>query len=271
MATQELIGRDPQLEDLAVWLGDTSRLPCITCRRGRTGHRQDLAGARTVAEAERLGYQVLAASPVEPESRLAYAALGDLLGGSLDDVLPARSPSRSGSALEAALLLPPRRGPSTRGARGRHRGAERAASDGGDAPGPRRPRRRPVARHRDRRCAALRAPAPSDGAGRDRARATGVRRSAHWGSLPRACRPRSRCRSDRCPSGRSMRSSSSGRPRSCHGPCCAACMTCRAATRSTPSSWRVGSPTGASGSSLARRCRATCGTLVDARIADLPG
>src|SRR6186713_2013577 len=75
MATQELIGRDPQLEDLAVWLGDPSRLPAARVVEGEPGIGKTSLVRAAVVEAERLGYRVLAASPVEPEARLAYAAL----------------------------------------------------------------------------------------------------------------------------------------------------------------------------------------------------
>lgn len=109
MATQELIGRDPQLEHISAWLGDAERLPASRVLDGEPGIGKTSLVRAAVAEAERRGYVVLAASPVEPESRLAYAALGDLLGRSLGTVLPAL-PGPQQAALEAALLLRPAKG-----------------------------------------------------------------------------------------------------------------------------------------------------------------
>jgi DNA-binding CsgD family transcriptional regulator/tetratricopeptide (TPR) repeat protein len=57
-----------------------------------------------IAMAERAGFRVLEARPVEPESSLAFAALGDLLGEELDDILPTL-PAPQRRSLEVALLL----------------------------------------------------------------------------------------------------------------------------------------------------------------------
>ena len=54
--------------------------------------------------AERAGFRLLEARPVEPESSLAFAALGDLLGEELDDHPPDASPSAA-PLVEVALLL----------------------------------------------------------------------------------------------------------------------------------------------------------------------
>ncbi len=109
MATQELIGRDSQLADITAWLADASRLPATRLIEGDPGIGKTSLVRATIADAERLGYTVLSASPVEPESGLAYAALGDLLGGVLDRALPAL-PGPQRAALEAALMLRPLRG-----------------------------------------------------------------------------------------------------------------------------------------------------------------
>lgn len=109
MATQELIGRESQLADITAWLADPSRLPASRLIEGEPGIGKTSLVRAAVAEAERRGYVVLEASPVEPESRLAYAGLGDLLGASLEGVLPAL-PDPQRAALEAALLLRPTKG-----------------------------------------------------------------------------------------------------------------------------------------------------------------
>ena len=54
--------------------------------------------------AERARFRLLEARPVEPESSLAFAALGDLLGEELDDILPTL-PLPQRRSLEIALLL----------------------------------------------------------------------------------------------------------------------------------------------------------------------
>ena len=60
--------------------------------------------------AERAGFRLLEARPVEPESSLAFAALGDLLGEELDDILPTL-PAPQRRSLEVALLLSEDDGP----------------------------------------------------------------------------------------------------------------------------------------------------------------
>jgi DNA-binding CsgD family transcriptional regulator len=106
MGVQELLGRDAQLEVIGTWLGDPARLPSTRLLEGEAGIGKTSLVRAAMADAERRGYAILEASPVEPESRLAYAALGDLLTGSLDTILPALAePQRV--ALEAALLLRP--------------------------------------------------------------------------------------------------------------------------------------------------------------------
>jgi DNA-binding CsgD family transcriptional regulator/tetratricopeptide (TPR) repeat protein len=63
-----------------------------------------------IAMAKRAELRLLEARPVEPESSLAFAALGDLLGEALDDVLPTL-PAPQRRSLEVALLLSEDDGP----------------------------------------------------------------------------------------------------------------------------------------------------------------
>jgi DNA-binding CsgD family transcriptional regulator len=60
--------------------------------------------------AERAGFRLLEARPVEPESSLAFAALGDLLGEELEGILPTL-PAPQRRSLEIALLLSEHDGP----------------------------------------------------------------------------------------------------------------------------------------------------------------
>lgn len=106
IGTHELLGRDAQLDAIRAWLGDPTRLPSTRLLDGEAGIGKTSLVRAAIAEADRLGYEVLAAEPVEPESGLAYAALGDLLGGRLGTLLPVL-PGPQRAALEAALLLRP--------------------------------------------------------------------------------------------------------------------------------------------------------------------
>ena len=63
-----------------------------------------------IAMAERAGFRLLEARPVEPESSLAFAVLGDLLGEELEGILPTL-PAPQRRSLEVALLLGEHDGP----------------------------------------------------------------------------------------------------------------------------------------------------------------
>lgn len=108
MATPEPIGRETQLDEIATWLGDWSRLPSTRLIEGDPGIGKTTLLRAAVASAERFGYAVLRASPAESESRLVYSGLGDLLHGSLASALPTL-PVPQRTALETALLLRPAR------------------------------------------------------------------------------------------------------------------------------------------------------------------
>src|SRR5206468_3083539 len=71
---------------------------------GQAGIGKTTLWSRGVAEAATRGYRVLACRPSEPETKLSFSALGDLLAESLEDVLPAL-PVPQRQALEAALFL----------------------------------------------------------------------------------------------------------------------------------------------------------------------
>jgi DNA-binding CsgD family transcriptional regulator len=71
---------------------------------GEAGIGKTTLWRRGIAVAERAGFRLLEARPVEPESSLAFAALGDLLGEELEGTLPTL-PAPQRRSLEVALLL----------------------------------------------------------------------------------------------------------------------------------------------------------------------
>jgi len=102
----EVVGRDDELAGLTAFLGrsaDAAR-PGALVLEGAAGIGKSTLWAVGVDAARERGLRVLSARPAESERGLAYAGLGDLLGGSLDDVLPALTPPRR-RALEVALLV----------------------------------------------------------------------------------------------------------------------------------------------------------------------
>src|SRR5262245_43371575 len=102
----EVVGRDDELARLTAFL-DRSAVaarPSALVLEGAAGIGKSTLWAVGVDAARERGLRVLSARPAESERGLAYAGLGDLLGGSLDDVLPALTPPRR-RALEVALLV----------------------------------------------------------------------------------------------------------------------------------------------------------------------
>ncbi|HKY25412.1 MAG TPA: AAA family ATPase [Gaiella sp.] len=100
----QLIGRQAELEAIDRLLGEAGELPGAVVLHGEPGIGKTALWLAGVATAHENGYRVMSSRPAESETRLSYAGLTDLLGGIVDDVLPAL-PSIQRRALEAALLL----------------------------------------------------------------------------------------------------------------------------------------------------------------------
>jgi len=100
----QLIGREAELEAIDRLLGEAGELPGAVVLHGEPGIGKTALWLAGVATAHENGYRVMSSRPAESETRLSYAGLTDLLGGIVDDVLPAL-PSIQRRALEAALLL----------------------------------------------------------------------------------------------------------------------------------------------------------------------
>ena len=105
----DVIGRESELAILHSFLDSIPTGPSALVLSGDPGigkttvWREGLAGARLRR------YLTLSCSPVEAETRLSYAALGDLLESILEGTLPT-VPEPQRQALEVALLRIPRSG-----------------------------------------------------------------------------------------------------------------------------------------------------------------
>src|SRR5215217_3883602 len=102
----ELVGRDEELGALSAFLDRRAEGegPFAISLEGEAGIGKSTLWHAAVEEACRRGRRVLSARPAESERGLAYAGLGDLLDGVLEDVLPELSAPRR-RALEVALLV----------------------------------------------------------------------------------------------------------------------------------------------------------------------
>ena len=106
----DVIGREKELADLGSFLDAIDELPAALLVEGEPGIGKTVILGAGVDLAWERGFRALAAMPAPAETRLAFAALGDLLEPVLDEVLPAL-PGPQQSALEVALLLAEPRGP----------------------------------------------------------------------------------------------------------------------------------------------------------------
>ena len=100
----ELVGRDAELEIVRRYLDLLATGPAGLVIRGEPGIGKTSVWATAIDMASERGARVLTARPVEAELALGYAALGDLLQGIADEVMPALPEPRA-NALSAALSL----------------------------------------------------------------------------------------------------------------------------------------------------------------------
>ena len=101
---QSIIGRDEELRSLDGFLGAIEEGPVALLLEGEAGIGKTSLWKACLAAAADRSYRVLSCRPIEGESELAYAALGDLLGRDFGDAL-AELPEPQRGALEVALLL----------------------------------------------------------------------------------------------------------------------------------------------------------------------
>jgi len=99
-----VVGRDREMAAVAAFLDAVGSGPAGLVLEGAAGIGKTTVWAAGAALAAGRGYTVLSCGPAESEARLSFAALGDLLGGVLEEALPGLPPPQR-RALEVALLL----------------------------------------------------------------------------------------------------------------------------------------------------------------------
>jgi DNA-binding CsgD family transcriptional regulator len=102
MSAAAVIGRDDELGSIEVFLDE--RRPSALLIAGEPGIGKTILWEAGVEAARERSRRVLAHRAVEPEAKLAFTALSDLIGGMIDEALESLSPPRR-RALEVALLL----------------------------------------------------------------------------------------------------------------------------------------------------------------------
>jgi len=100
----DVVGRDDELAAVAAFLDAGPSPTAALALDGEAGIGKTILWLRSTELAAQRSYRVLATRPTELDSELPFAGLGDLLAGTLDDVL-AGLPSPQRAALEVALLL----------------------------------------------------------------------------------------------------------------------------------------------------------------------
>jgi DNA-binding CsgD family transcriptional regulator len=98
-----IIGRGPELDALWQFLKSVSTGPAALLLSGDPGIGKTTLWREGVAGALQLSYRTLACAPAEAETRLSYAALGDLIEPVLEETLDFL-PEPQRAALEVALL-----------------------------------------------------------------------------------------------------------------------------------------------------------------------
>src|ERR671911_1462230 len=105
----DVIGREPELEILDRFLDALRAGPGALLLSGDAGIWKTTVWKEGVEGALQKSYRLLSCRAVEAETRLSYAALGDLLESVLEETLPAL-PEPQRRALEVALLRAPSSG-----------------------------------------------------------------------------------------------------------------------------------------------------------------
>ncbi len=98
----EMVGREAELSRLNSFLDDVGDGPAALLLEGESGIGKTTLWKRGVTTAAERGWRALSTRPAEPEAKLSYTGLADLLEG-CDEVIQAL-PDPQRSALEVALL-----------------------------------------------------------------------------------------------------------------------------------------------------------------------
>jgi DNA-binding CsgD family transcriptional regulator len=99
----EIVGRDEEVASVRAFVEGAAGQPNALVLEGAAGVGKSTVWLAGVEHARAKGLQVLVSRPAEAERGLAHVALGDLLEGVVDDVLPTL-PAPRRRALELALL-----------------------------------------------------------------------------------------------------------------------------------------------------------------------
>ena len=105
----EVVGREPELAVLQRFLDSIPSAPSALLLSGDPGIGKTTVWKEGLADALLRDYRILSCGPIEAETRLSYAALGDLLEPILEEALPSL-PEPQRLALEVALLRSPSSG-----------------------------------------------------------------------------------------------------------------------------------------------------------------
>jgi DNA-binding CsgD family transcriptional regulator len=105
----DVIGRESELATLHRFLDSIPTGPSALLLSGDPGIGKTTVWNQGLASAQLRRFRTLSCGPVEAETRLSYAALGDLLEPILEEALPT-VPEPQRQALEVALLRSPRSG-----------------------------------------------------------------------------------------------------------------------------------------------------------------
>ena len=99
----EVVAREQELASVAAFLDEPRAAPGALLLEGEAGIGKSTLWLAAVEQARERGLRVLSSRPAEAERTLAYAGLGDLLEGVLEETLPELLPPRR-RALEIATL-----------------------------------------------------------------------------------------------------------------------------------------------------------------------
>jgi DNA-binding CsgD family transcriptional regulator len=99
-----IVGREGELDAIGSFLTGGDGRPRVLRLEGEAGIGKTTLWEAATATASERGFRVLAARPLEVETRISFAAIADLLAGVLDEVA-AELPDPQLRALEVALLL----------------------------------------------------------------------------------------------------------------------------------------------------------------------
>ena len=99
-----VFGRGHELGVVAAFLDGVRSGPSGLLLAGEAGIGKTTIWSAGVADAAARSYLVLSSRPAEAEAKLSFAALGDLLAGVIEQVLPGLPPPQQ-NALRVALLL----------------------------------------------------------------------------------------------------------------------------------------------------------------------